>query len=259
MGTNIVSENRDKERFRQQHADIARFTEQEGKPCSVAHLGPLQDETLYLKSRLLGAAVMMPDEEWPRRDGRCLTPVLNIRFEEVPYVPGELEGLAWATLYLDVDRIACFEELGNGNWEFRTYPELLGLFERECPEPAEKSKVWTPRDITWERRVDIVDITCQVPDHELFAPAWHQVRQEINPSLFAWLPKGAGRRNHQMTKLGGFPSSKQWNSGPSDPRNFVLQIFYDRDPGREPYDLCDCAVSYVGLVDGAWVLDTQSS
>ena len=239
--------------------EMERFVEEEGKPCSVACLGPVENDSVFLTSRLLAPAVMMPEEDWPQRDGRCLTPILNLRFDEIPFVPEELRGFAWATFYLDVEKMATKEKLESGSWAFRTYPELRGLVRRECPQPSEKSLKWTPRDITWEKRVDVLDILCDVPDSVLFQPRWHRVREQIPDSLFAWLPRGGGRRNHQMTKLGGFPSSKQWNVGPSDPRHFVFQIFYDHSKEREPFDLCDCAVSYVGRVDGDWVLDTQTS
>lgn len=245
------------EEARQHLERMEQFIADEGRRCSVAQFEPVKDETWMLTSRFLAPALMRPEEEWPRRDGRCLTAVLNIRFDEVPFVPGPFRDLAWATLYLDVENIACHEKLGNGNWDFRTYKDLCGLVERSSPEPSEKEQKWTSHDITWVEKVDVLDLLDEVPDEELFQPPWQTVRRDIPSYVFQWMPRGGGLRNQRCTKLGGFPTRKQWNVGPSDPRNFLLQITSER--AVTSYDLCDCAISYLGEVDGELVLDTQTS
>lgn len=231
------------------------FVAATGRVCSVAHHTDLTPDTPALTSRLLGDGILRDGEAWPRRDGRCLTPVLQVRTDELHAVPEPLAGAAWFSVWMDVDAFDLGQLKQGDGWRLVTYPSLDGLVARQSPAPAERPEEqdWRAFAISWERHVDILDQRSEAV--AALPPEWRHVVEETSWGAYTHKPRGQGDRTSRRTKIGGFPTYKQWEDGPSHPAHFLFQIA----PDLHGYDLCDMAYSYVGLIDGEWVLETQTS
>ena len=238
-----------------------------GRPCSLALTTPIKEPIPHLKtSRFLGvSALMLPHELWPMSGSEPMTCILNICIAELPFVPDILEESAWLVLYTDVNG-GYFDEDG---WVIREYPTKEGLIERKAPAIQEKADGWTPLHITWRAYQDMLHPRSDVSDvlGVWWKSAWKSLRiRDSHPA-----PKTSSaeygydghlfpcQRNAPRTKIGGFPTYKQFETknGPSHPAHFLLQIFHDHSVG---YDLCDCAITYVGIDDNCnWIVETLTS
>ena len=255
--------------------DLEALIQAVGRPCSLALTTPLRERPPLGGSRLLGgSARMLPWEDWPRSEGEPMTCILQVRIDELPFVPEILEPSAWLAMYADVNG----DYMSEAGWEIREYPSLEGLVERKAPALQERAAPWRPLHITWRPYQDILSPSSGAT--ALLGPQWAPVwdalpwyRRHQRPRLHRLDPLKYGRRGDLLpysyhaprTKIGGFPTLKQheFENGPSHPAHFLLQIFHDVDfgqPSGQRYDLCDCAITYIGIDDeGEWRVDTQTS
>lgn len=233
------------------------FVQEQGRMSSVAQLAELGADSPLFCSRLLGDAVMKDGEEWPSNHGRDFTPVLSLNLTELPYLPESLHSYKWLSLFMDVDSLIIGKYPRGENWQIRLYQDLKDLKLYPVGKKQERARDWEPRQLTWSSHLDILDIETQLRDQDLFPSPWEFVRSEMPEYIYEW--KGTELRHARHTKVGGWPSWKQWAEGPSHPEEFVLQICPDRTPGLPNFDLCDNAITYLGYRDDEWHLETQTN
>lgn len=111
--------------------------ERYGKPCTLLVPDLDADEGDSHGSWLGHVEVAAPGEGWPEFEGQPLAPLIQLRLDQMPFVPEELRDLQMITVF------AQFEEgqLGEafryekpGAWVIRTYPSAADLIEVERPE-----------------------------------------------------------------------------------------------------------------------------
>ena len=236
---------------------MTEFVTEQGRPSSVATITNFEGEQSLFQSRLLGEAMMKEGESWPQREGRYFTPILNLHLSELPHLPRPLQGFAWLSLYIDVDSLVVGEYPRGENWELRLYKDLQGLAARSTPAPQERAESWTPRRLNWSSHQDVLSWYSEIQDEDLFPPPWEHIRTELPEHIYEWGPDGPYHLS--QTKVGGWPSFKQYEEGASHPEHFVLQVCADYSPDRPGYDLCDNAITYLGFQNGTWRLETQTN
>ncbi|MCB9759661.1 MAG: DUF1963 domain-containing protein [Alphaproteobacteria bacterium] len=227
------------------------FTEAMGRDCSVAECGPLAPDASPFASRLLGPGMLRPDEPWPTHEGRPMYSLLQVNLGEAPAVPEPLRGYAWMGVYLDPS-VMLIDQLWEGEgWALRLYRDLTGLAPRPSPQAKPRGN-WTPQAITWTPFRDIPhpfsDLAHALP------PPWDDLIDDVSIIWYRAFPGGRGARHATCTKLGGFASIHQDECPTGRPDAFVFQIKANPD-----FDLCDNTTTYVGLIDGEWVMETQTS
>lgn len=232
---------------------MAEFAAAVGRDCSVARYTPLSEDPSPWQSRLLGSGLLRRGEPWPTWEGRPMNSLLQVNLAEVPVVPEALQGYAWLGVYLDAVGLGLLAGGEGEGWALKLYRTLEGLEPRAAPPYPEKQVPWRAQAITWERHRDLPDalteLGCNPP------PPWQDLFDVVPITAYMHRPRGQGRWNARRTKLGGYPSAHQWESGPSLPENFVFQILAE----LHVFDLCDCSTTHVGIVDGRWVLESQTS
>ena len=256
----------------QELEDVYAFVQATGRPSSIALTKPLSETDAQISSRLLGPAFMLPTESWPTRNGKALTCILQVRTDELPVVPEALKGIAFLSLFTDVEG----GFVSSSGWVIRHYASLQQLAPREPQHQPPKAKRWTPLHIEWVEHLDVLHPWSEVAE-EVLPASWLPVYDKMTSVPYDSIPRsfrvqkklpttGGGEAalhpqyHARRTKIGGFPTYKQWEKGHSHPKQFVFQIFYDLGYRRDGYDLSDCAITYVGLdADGTWCVETQSS
>ena len=154
-------------------------------------------------------------------------------------------------------------------WVIREYPSLEGLVEREAPALQDRATRWTPLQVTWALFQDIPDAYSDVSVLGDLETAWRENRDQIRLYPIRRDRSKYGREAHLLpwerharrTKIGGFPTlgNAQDEDSPAHPRRFLLQIFHDITRRDRRYDLCDGAVTYVGLDDDCnWTVWTDT-
>ena len=232
------------------------FAKATGRPSSAALLELCDEKSL--SSNLLGQAYMNPEDEWPTHQGRPLTALLNVRIDELPYVPLVLKDMAYFTVFLDVDGLVVGEVPFDRGWTLRSYSSLEGLIPKKPPSIQERAKNWAARSIVWCEHLDVLHVHSEIEEGDLFGREWADIREHVDIDTYE-CGVGSVSRNILTTKLGGFPSYKQYEQGPSHPDHFLFQICFHREGKETDYDLCDLAITYVGFIDGQWKLDTQTN
>ena len=153
-----------------------------------------------------GHGVGLPGERCPQYDGREMFPLIQINVQELPCVPPQLAETALLILFLDTENLPLDQSHGVG-WRIREYSSLEDLV--PLPAPTKPSVVrsfpirWTlvANDVPgWEQFWDLVDFD---PTDEDFHKFPYQYK------------------NHQGTKVGGYPSFLQ---GGGHVEGFVFQV-----------------------------------
>lgn len=242
------------ETYRDRRHWLEALGERIGRPCNVAALEPWDPGAPTPSSRLLGEALMPLGEPWPRHEGVALTCLLQVRVDELPVVPDWLEGRAWMSLFSTPDIL-------HEGWCLRFYDDLQGMVWRAAPEAVESERLsrWQSRRVRWRRHVDLPSLHSDVLEGLLTDEERALWRGEDGlETAYRFSPPT--ERCVRATKVGGFPTIKQGEQagGPSHPDHFDFQLMYDRAQGNR-FDLCDCAFTFVGRVDGAWLVESQTS
>lgn len=169
-----------------------------------------------------GNFLAAPDEDIPRctQSGRAMHPVVQIRVDELPYIPPALEGLALLNLWMDLQSSTFWgAENGNG-FLVRTYTDIdtlvpLGGGYRESSDLPTLPLFW--RETIAEQ------------------PGWEDMAGEVpgnaaRPSVADWFFKSRylSDRYHELrrrypVKIGGWPTWIQGANWPKDAR-FVFQV-----------------------------------
>lgn len=187
-------------------------------------------------------------EEWPRgKDGRPMTPVVQMNVAESPFVPAPLKGVRVLTMYVsapddDYDTIYLprwdQEEPPHGDgWCVRTYRAGDDLVEIT---PPTGTRLPRPLAMRWER------LDNDVPNFIT------EICNATHPTRCAWDHKW----HREETKLGGWPTFIQgaWHWRPwSNEPDVPLYVFQVR--GGDGFDWCDAGAAAIGIDDeGRWVI-----
>jgi hypothetical protein len=159
-------------------------------------------------------AVGLPNEGLPSWKGEPMFPLLQVRIDELPFVPPQLQGIALLVLFQNLQRHPFDRPHGDG-WLVREYRSLDGLQPLPSmrhpfrPFPISWSEVEDDAP-GWEDAWDCVDLT-PVNDDEAASAAFFDD--------FA---------RHASTKFGGYPTEIQHGVGLKD---FVFQVASEEKVG----------------------------
>ncbi|WP_130730214.1 DUF1963 domain-containing protein [Komagataeibacter xylinus] len=203
------------------------------RPASIATAGgfrPPSDPVTSWFCRGVG----QPGENLPQWNGRPMIPILQIRIDELPYVPEQLAHLALIVVFFDMEDLPFDKPHGEG-WVIREYTSTDGLV--PLPEATHDFK---PFPIRWTRVEDDAPYregACALPidmgaldDDEAAEKAFYDDFQR-----------------YDQTKVGGYPTEVQSDVGVED---FVFQI-----GSEEKVHLIwvDAGIAYFFRTpDGAW-------
>ena len=177
------------------------------RPASVATAGgfrPPSDPATSWFCRAVG----QPGESLPQWNGRPMIPILQIRIDELPYVPEQLAQLALIVVFFDMEDLPLDRPHGEG-WLIREYTSTDGLVPLPQAEQAFK-----PLPMRWTRIEDD-------------APGWEDA-WSLPINMDALVADDAGSdafsdnfECHDQTKVGGYPADIQGAVGLED---FMFQI-----------------------------------
>lgn len=190
------------------------------------------------------------DERWPIAEGRPMMPLLQLRQDELPYVPEALKPFALITVFLATDAEGrgiypsyhISTENGEG-WLLRAYTRLDGLLPLEPPTSPVPIK---PRPIIWESVND--DFPC-----------WEDLTEEApeglelnNRALYDLV--GRELPTYEQTKVGGWPTCIQSSIELFD--GYLLQIGTEDDA---EWMWGDDGTAYLSLdEEGDWYIEWQT-
>ncbi|MBE8905798.1 DUF1963 domain-containing protein [Enterobacter asburiae] len=176
------------------------------RPASVAQVGgfrPPEDP----KTSWFLKGVSRADEGLPTWKDKPMFPLLQIRVDELPFIPEQLKGIALLVLFHNLEQHPFDEPYGEG-WLIREYATLEGLQllpELDTPYRAFPVQWLSVIDDApgWEDAWDIIDLSCVNDD------------EQASGSFFEDFNRYKG------TKVGGFPAEIQHGVGIDD---FVFQV-----------------------------------
>jgi len=151
------------------------------------------------------------DEDLPLYNGKSLLPLLQVRLDQLPYIPPILSEIAFLTVFIDPDELPLDNAHNGQGFLVRTYESLDKLAPLESPQLDSFIK---PFPISWSL----------APDE---APNWDDAWDIVNLSEFQRIEGKIDLfykryHNSDRTKFGGWPSLIQHelpNIG-----DFVFQI-----------------------------------
>lgn len=180
------------------------------RPASVAQIGGTPPSGNILTSYFGGQFVGLPGEEWPLFRGRNMLPLIQVRLDELPFVPNELANIMLFSVFIDPELPPVEAVNGNG-WLIRTYSSLSPL------EP-----IATPATINPLKAFQILWVL-EEKDSPSWEDVWENIKaldtDEIEPFLKLFQVR---YKTSPKTKIGGWPSYIQSRID-SDER-FVFQI-----------------------------------
>jgi len=184
------------------------------RPASLATAGgfrPPEDPVTSWFCRGVG----YPDEGLPIWKGEPMFPLLQVRIDELPYVPEQIRHLSLLVLFHNLREYPFDLPHGEG-WLIREYKTTDNL--RLLPpvdHPYRAFPVgWSRIDDDapgWEEAWNVVDLTAVNED------------EAASEAFFSQF------KNHSCTKMGGYPTEIQHQVGPGEgrdglPADFVFQV-----------------------------------
>ena len=210
------------------------------RKASISEIGGFRPTEDKITSWFGGPGVGLPGESRPIYEGQEMFCLLQVKIDELPYIPPELENTKFLVVFYSRDDIIFDKPNGEG-WMVREYDSLDGL--QELP-PSLLPEVVKSFPIRWKYVED------DTPD-------WENLWDLVDPSPINNID-GADERffeeyNHYyQTKFGGFPYCIQ--SG-VELEGFVFQIGSEEKPR---WNWVDSGVAYFyKSPDGIWTYDLQ--
>ncbi|MDP9311762.1 MAG: YwqG family protein [Chloroflexota bacterium] len=180
------------------------------RPASLAEVGGFRPPPDPVSSWFGGHFVGAHEEQWPTSRGKLMLPLLQIRIDELPYVPPGLDGIALLNVFIDAEELPVDTPNGDG-WLIRTYPSIDSLHPLIPPLLTGQVKTfpvrWTLATREAPQRGDVWEI--------LAATGFDQLEHDIE--LFS-----ERYSRSYGTKVGGWPSYIQGEPAVTD--EFVFQI-----------------------------------
>lgn len=183
--------------------------------ASIAEIGGFRprDEpvTSYFGGRFVGRA----GEQWPLNNGQPMIPLLQVRTDELPYRPADLNSVALFNVFVGPQELPVDIAENGAGWILRSYSGLDGL----SPLASAHSLV-RPFPVRWRMS-------------ELEGPQWQDAWGLQDLTEFNRIPNSTDLfydryKRHEYTKVGGWPSYIQ---SPVDSGDFVFQIGSEEKPG----------------------------
>lgn len=184
------------------------------RKASIASIGGFRPPSDPATS-WFGAGVCREGEGLPVWDGKAMFPLLQIRINELPFVPDPLRGVELLVLFHNSEAHPFDKPHGEG-WLIREYSSVEGLVPLPLapapaalrPFPIEWHEVADDAP-GWEDAWDLVDLSAVNED------------EEASDSFFEDFSRYNG------TKVGGFPADIQHGVGLDD---FVFQVGSEEKP-----------------------------
>jgi hypothetical protein len=183
------------------------------RPASIAEIGGFRPPDRIPSSTFGGNFACLPDEKWPVYRKRNMCPLIQVRVDELPFVPKALRRIALFTVFVDRRLPSSGASNGDG-WLIRLYDSLADL--RPCSNQSSHHVKSFP--IKWSLE-------------EVDAPAWEdlwQLTSRVDPSGIEPLLDfyHDTYKTQTRTKIGGWPSYIQ--SAIEDEGTYVFQV--DSEP-----------------------------
>jgi hypothetical protein len=192
--------------------------------ASLAQVGGFRPEGPA--SSWFGRCMAHPGEGLPEWKGKPMFPLLQIRVNELPFKPKELDGIELLTLFHNQDEHPFDEPHGNG-WLIREYRSVAGLVELRPPASPVALKPspvrWTLIDDDapgWEDAGGVIALKPLIADEE----ANKVFHEEFN--------------RYWGTKVGGYPYQIQHGANADD---FVFQVGSEE---KVPWMWADNGIGY---------------
>lgn len=174
------------------------------RKASIAQIGGFRPPDAPLTSWFGGRFLALPNESWPTSNHGPMLPLLQVRTDELPFVPAQLDGIALFTVFIDRKELPVDAAKNGDHWAIRTYTTLDGLEPLASPEDS----LVRPFPIKWS-----------LVDDE--GPQWDDAWGLHDLDAFNALDDCIDLfydRNHQhsYTKIGGWPSyihGMHWSGG----------------------------------------------
>jgi hypothetical protein len=176
------------------------------RPASVAEIGGFRPPDDPVTSWFL-KGVSRPGEGLPQWNGKPMFPLLQVRIDELPFVPPQLEHVSLLVLFHSLESYPFDKPHGEG-WLIREYAGIDGL----VPLPAVETP-YRSFPIRWAKVTDD-------------APGWEDAWELLDMSAVN-ADKAASHsffydfNRYSVTKFGGYPADIQHGVGVDD---FVFQI-----------------------------------
>jgi hypothetical protein len=223
-------------------ADTFRMLDRSLRSASIAQIGGFRPPETPLTSWFGGRFVGASQELWPLNDGEPMLPLLQVRTDELPYVPAPLAGVALFTAFAGPRKLPVDLPAPNGSgWLIRCYNSLDGL---EPLGGAPRSHL-RPFPIRWS-----------LPTSE--GPGWQDAWHLTDLSAFNELPDAVDLLSHRYThasstKVGGWPSYIQ-GIPPQSGGDFVFQIGSEE---KSNWMWGDNGIGYFYWRDGEWMMQWE--
>jgi uncharacterized protein YwqG len=196
--------------------DVFEKLEASRRKASIAQIGGFRPPESLVHSWFGGQGVGLSGEELPKYKGKEMSPLMQVKVDELPHVPDALGKTKFLVVFFNREEIPFDQENGNG-WLIREYDSIEGLV--PLPKASEGDAV-KDFPIKWK-----------LSDNE--GPGWEDAwgvtdLGSINESEEASDLFFDRFLNHSGTKFGGWPSDIQHGLGGDG--EFVFQIGSEEKP-----------------------------
>ena len=176
------------------------------RPASIADIGGFRPPADPVTSWFL-KGVSRPGEGLPQWNDKPMFPLLQVRIDELPFVPPQLEGISLLVLFHNLESHPFDKPHGEG-WLIREYTDIAGLVPLPVVETPYRSF-----PIQWGKVCD---------DAPGWEDAWELLDMSaVNASEAASDSFFNDFNRYARTKFGGYPADIQHSVGVAD---FVFQV-----------------------------------
>lgn len=209
------------------------------RKASIAQIGGFRPAETPVASWFAGHFVGAPDERWPLSDGEPMLPLLQVRTDELPYVPKQLKDVALFNVFCGPRKLPIdFPAASGSGWLIRCHSSLEAL-----------------RPLAGDPKSHLRQFPIRWSLAEGEGPGWEDAWGVTDLSAFNDLSDAIDlfydRYKHcSSTKIGGWPSYIQGAPGQSS-EDFVFQIGSEE---KSNWMWGDNGIGYFYFRDGQWVM-----
>ena len=220
--------------------ELEKYFNSKSWKTSVAKIGGERPSLKLGKSRIAGSFLMKKNEQWPKWEKGYLDSVLQINLDELPFVPQKIKRFKMINIFIDLNHFLDDPELEN-SCQIRAYESLDDLELRESPNKSELKTF----EIKWQLAKD--NPSRETSIWEIGGPEEYvRNKEEFNKVDFS-------KKNHELTKVGGWPSIIQHELEMSY-EDFVIQIGSE---DKAKLNWVDGGNMYIGYNGKEWLFECQ--